>query len=196
MAHANGDAAIGDAIDAFREALDPSAGVGLRHRIEHCSFATADQLEAMAALGVSPSFLENHVYYWGRAFRDDIVGLAKANRLDPFATAIGRGLRVSMHSDYRVTEFEPLRMVQTAVTRRMRSGGDVLNPDECVSVEAAMRAITIDAAWQLHNDDRLGSIEVGKYADLAVLDGDPFTTDPDGIAELQVLQTLVGGAPV
>ena len=196
MVHANGDAAIEDVIDGYERALSPDAGSDRRHRIEHCSLATADQLARMAAIGVSPSFLINHVYFWGRAFRDTLIGPERAAGLDPVATARAAGLRPSYHSDYNVTPIDPLRAVQTAVTRRVRDGGEVLNPEECDTVKEAMRAITIDAAWQTHTDDQLGSLEVGKLADLVFLSDDPQRVDPDAIAEIIVTQTRLAGAPV
>jgi predicted amidohydrolase YtcJ len=109
------------------------------------------------------------------------------------ASARRVGLRPTLHSDYTVTPIDPLRSVQTAVTRRMRDGGEVLNAAECDTVERAMRAVTIDAAWQTHSDDVLGSLEVGKYADLVVLSADPQAVDPEAIAAIEVVQTRLGG---
>lgn len=195
MIHANGDAAIDDVLDAYETGLDGASGLRRRDRIEHCSLPTDDQLARMASLGVSPSFLMNHVYYWGRAFADRIFGPDKAGRLDPVRSALRHGLRPSLHSDYAVTEIDPLRSVQTAVTRRVRDGGGVLNGDECISVDEAMRAVTIDAAWQIHADDSVGSLEMGKWADLVVLAEDPAVVDPDGIADIVIEQTLLGGRP-
>ena len=193
MVHANGDAAISSVVDAFAQVLEPGGGLHLRDRIEHCSFAHDDDLARMARLGLSPSFLMNHVYHWGRAFADNIVGPAKAAGLDPVASALEHGLRPSFHSDYAVTDIDPLRCVQTAVTRRVQDGGAVLNAGECVTVAQAMAAVTSDAAWQIHADDTNGTLEVGKFADIAVLSDDPMTVDPDGIAEIEVLRTMLGG---
>lgn len=195
MIHANGDAAISLTVEAFEMGLDGKPGLPNRHRIEHCSFADDAALEGMARLGLSPSFLMNHVYYWGRAFMDNIVGPEKAGHLDRVASALKAGLRPSLHSDYTVTPIDPLRAVQTAVTRKVRDGGAVLNADECVSVEAALRAVTIDAAWQIHADDRIGSLEIGKFADIVILDADPMEVDPDEIANIGVAQTLLAGHP-
>jgi predicted amidohydrolase YtcJ len=195
MVHANGDAAVEQVVSAYERALageDPTVH-DRRHRIEHCSLPNDDELARMAALGVSPSFLVNHVYFWGRAFRDDILGADRAGRLDPVASARRHGLRPTFHSDYTVTPVDPLRSVQTAVTRRMRDGGEVLNPAECDTVESALRGVTVDAAWQTHCDDVLGSLEVGKYADMVVLSGDPRIVDMEAIADLDVVETRLGG---
>ena len=195
MVHANGDAAVEQVVSAFERVLGDADPVihDRRHRIEHCSLPNDDELVRMAAIGISPSFLMNHVYFWGRAFRDEILGAEKAARLDPVASARRVGLRPTLHSDYTVTPIDPLRSVQTAVTRRMRDGGEVLNPAECDTVERAIRAVTVDAAWQTHSDDVLGSLEVGKYADLVVLSADPQAVDPEAIAAIEVVQTRLGG---
>jgi predicted amidohydrolase YtcJ len=201
MIHANGDAAIDLVIGAFQTVLgtqpnDSSPSSDLRHRIEHCSLARPEHLEAMARLGVSPSFLMNHLYYWGRVFRDDIFGAERAALLDPVASAIRHGLRPSFHSDYSVSPLGPLRHVQTAITRKMSDGGEVLNQSECIDVGAALRGVTIDAAWQTHTDDQLGSLSVGKYADLAILSADPRQVDPDEVAGITVSETRLAGVTV
>lgn len=193
MVHANGDEAIELAVGAYEDALGPGGAPQLRHRIEHCSFATDDQLRRMASLRVSPSFLINHVYYWGRAFAESIVGPKKAARLDPVASALRHGLTPSFHSDYRVTDFEPLRMVQTAVTRKVADGGSVLGPEERVNLHDGFAAVTTGAAWQLHAENSVGSIRPGAFGDLVVLEQDPFTVGPDSIVEAKVLTTLLGG---
>ena len=87
-------------------------------------------------------------------------------------------------------------LFRSAVTRTMRDGGEVLNPEECDTVEDAMRAITIDAAWQTCSDDTIGSIAVGKYADLVVLDADPLLVDPRTIGSIGVIATYLAGRRV
>jgi len=146
----------------------------------------------MAALGVSPSFLMNHVYYWGAAFRDTILGPARAGRLDRVASAYAAGLRPSLHSDYNVTAVHPLLSARTAVLRRTKADNQVLNAAECVTPEQALAAITTHAAWQIHADDR-GSLEVGKAADFGIADGNPWGSDPEGWADIAFQATYVGG---
>lgn len=195
MVHANGDAAIDLALDAYERVLGGRSGVRMRHRIEHCSFAHPEQLNRMAQLGISPSFLIGHLYYWGDAFVRTIMGPEKSLLLDPVGGARRRGLRATVHSDFTVTDLEPFREIQTQVTRELRGGGE-LNPDEAVSVELAVRAKTVDAAWQTHCDQVGGSIEVGKLADFVVLDQDPTTVDARAIAGTGVMRTIVGGRTV
>lgn len=193
MTHANGDAAIDMVVSAYEQALGDSADAGdHRHRIEHCSLATSEHFERMARIGVQPSFLMNHVYYWGRVFRDYIIGAERANELDGVASALAAGLRPSLHSDYSVSPMQPLLSARTAVERKLRDGGDVLNEAERVSPSAALRAVTSDAAWQVHGDDR-GTLEVGKKADYAVLSANPWEADPSTWADITVHETRIDG---
>lgn len=191
--HANGDAAIDVTIDAFARALATHPRADHRHRIEHCSILHDDQIARMAETGLSPSFLIGHVRWWGRAFRDRLLGPERADRYDPCASALAGGLRISLHSDWNVTPIEPLRYVEDAVTRIMAEGGEVLNVDERIGAEAALRTVTIDAAWQCRSDTETGSIEVGKFADLVVLDDDPTAVDPGTIASIGVSETRLAG---
>ena len=191
--HANGDAAIDVTIDAFEQALAADPRTDHRHRIEHCSILHPDQMARMAAHGISPSFLIGHVRWWGAAFRDRLLGPERANLYDPCASALQAGLRISLHSDWNVTPLEPLRYVEDAVARIMLANGEVLNADECIPVEAALRAVTFDAAWQCRSDDIMGSLEVGKYADLVLLEDDPRTVEPTRISKIAVSDTRLGG---
>jgi predicted amidohydrolase YtcJ len=155
--------------------------------------ASQDQLERIKRLGVSPTFLMNHVYYWGRVFRDEILGPERAAALDPVNSCLKLGLSFSLHSDSFTTPIAPLTYVQTAVTRIMRDGGEVLGPDERIGVAEALKAVTIYPAGQLGIDALTGSLEIGKYADLALLDQDPSVADPNAIGAIRVLETWLGG---
>lgn len=194
MVHTNGDGAVEFALEAA-EALFPKYGAtDLRHRFEHVSFTTDDQLTRLAAVGVSPSFLMNHVYYWGAAFRDTILGPERANRLDRVKSAYDAGLRPSLHSDYNVTDIDPLSSARTAVLRILQADGSVLNPAECVTPEQALAAVTTHAAWQIHADDR-GSLTVGKRADFAVASADPWSSDPASWPDIDIHATYIDGTP-
>ena len=195
--HANGDAAIDRALDAFAKAkakgLDPAAK---RCRIEHCSILHDEQIEKMAELGLSPSFLIGHVHYWGKAFVEDIFGLEKASKLDRTGACEDQGIRWSLHSDDPVTEMNPLRCMENAVVRNMWRSDELLAPEERVPAAAALRAMTIDAAWQCHSDHEVGSLAAGKFADFVVLAEDPLTVAPETLGEIKVLETWVGGRQI
>lgn len=195
--HANGDKAIDRVLTAFERAKerghDPARQ---RCRIEHCSILHDDQIERMAALGLSPSFLIGHVYYWGATFVDDIFGLEKASLLDRTGACEALGIRWTLHSDDPVTEMNPLRCIQNAVTRSMWRSEEILSAQECISVQAGLRAMTIDAAWQCHSDHEVGSLEPGKFADFVVLSEDPRDCAPDKLVDIRVLQTWVDGNQV
>lgn len=190
--HTNGDAAVEMALEAMEEILPGSANADLRHSFIHYSITTDDQLARTANLGITASFLMNHVLYWGAAFRDTILGAERADRLDRVASAIKAGINVSLHSDYNVSKVHPLLSAQTAVLRRLQADGSVLNAAEAATPAQALAAITRDAAWQIHADDR-GSLEVGKRADYAVLDSNPWTSDPASWDKIVVNETYIDG---
>ncbi|WP_417836259.1 amidohydrolase family protein [Thalassospira tepidiphila] len=196
--HGNGDAGIDNILDACEAMRD--AGIDMdkvRVRIEHCSILHDDQIARMKDLGVSASFLIGHVHYWGVAMRDDVFGEEKAQLLDRCASAQKAGVGFSLHSDFMVTDPVPLHMIEMAVTRKTWKDPDyVLAPNEVVSVETAIRAMTSEAAWQLFSDHEIGSLETGKLADFVILDKDPRSVDPDAIKEINVLQTWMDGKKV
>jgi predicted amidohydrolase YtcJ len=194
--HCNGDAAVEQALDVYETVLGEAPRADHRHRVEHCTIASDAQLERMHRLGVTPSFLMNHVYYWGRVLRDDLLGPARAERLDPAGTAVRLAMPFSLHCDAATTPVAPLSYVQTAVTRLMRDGDAVLGPEQRVSVEEALKAVTSYPAWQLRLDHLVGTLEVGKRADLALLERDPRTADPTTIRSIRVLETWVDGQRV
>jgi predicted amidohydrolase YtcJ len=191
--HANGDAAIDTTIAAYETVLRETPRSDHRHRIEHCSVLHPEQIARMHELGLSPSFLIGHVRWWGKAFRDRILGPDRARFYDPCASALKGGLRISLHSDYNVTPIEPLRYVEDAAARVMNEGGGVFFPRERIAVEAALRAVTLDAAWQCRMDDICGSLEPGKYADLVILDHDPTKLAATQVRKAKVSETWLAG---
>jgi hypothetical protein len=196
--HGNGDAAIDNILDACEAMRD--AGVDMekvRARIEHCSILHDDQVARMKDLGVSASFLIGHVHYWGVAMRDEVFGEKKAQLLDRCASLEKAGVGFTLHSDFMVTDPIPLHMIEMAVTRKTWKEPEyVLAPEETISVESAIRAMTYEAAWQLFSEHEIGSLEAGKFADLVILDKDPRTVAPDAIKDIKVLETWMDGKQV
>jgi predicted amidohydrolase YtcJ len=196
--HGNGDAAIDNILDTCEALVE--AGIDLskvRPRIEHCSILHDDQIARMKKLGVSASFLIGHVHYWGVAMRDEVFGEKKAQLLDRCRSVEKAGVGFSLHSDFMVTDPEPLHMIQMAVTRKTWKEPDyVLAPQEKISVESAIRALTSEAAWQLFSEHEIGSLEPGKFADLVILGKDPRSVNSDAIKEIKVLETWMDGKQV
>ena len=123
--------------------------------------------------------------------RDQVFGPEKVQLLDRCASVERAGLNWVVHSDSPVSPLGPLHMVRVAVARDLwKEPGTILVPDERVSVEAAIRAQTINAAWAQHEEDELGSLEPGKLADFVVLSDDPTAVDPEGLDQLRVRVTI------
>jgi predicted amidohydrolase YtcJ len=196
--HGNGDAAIDMVLDACQAVHDAGIDMGrVRARIEHCSMLHDDQIVRMKKLGVSASFLIGHVHYWGVWMRDHVFGPERVRHLGRCRSVERAGIGFSLHSDFMVTDPEPLHMIQMAVTRRTWKEPDfVLNPDERVSVESAIRGMTSEAAWQLFSEHEIGSLEAGKLADLVILDRDPRKVDPETIRNIRVTETWMDGRRV
>jgi hypothetical protein len=157
-----------------------------------------EHIAAMASLGITPSFLMNHVRLWGKVMRDEILGPERAQLLDRYASAVKAGLRASLHCDFSVSPIGPLNYIATAAARTMADGGEVLNAAERVSVAQALKGNSIDAAWMCHADELVGSLAAGKAADFVFLGDDPLAheADPDAVREIPVLATYLDGAEV
>jgi len=193
--HGNGDAAIDSILDAVQAAADAGIDVkALRCRIEHCSILHDEQIARIRELGIGPSFLINHVYYWGQVMRDDVFGPEKVQLLDRCAAVEKAGITWTLHTDAPVSPLGTLQKIRAAVARDLWKEPDtVLAPRERVSVEAAIRAVTINAAWQCHSEHEIGSLEPGKLADFVVLDEDPRKVEPTAISGLSVRETWMNG---
>jgi hypothetical protein len=189
--HANGDAAI----DMFLAAHDAAgAPAGRRPVVVHSQFVRPEQLNAYARIGAVPSFFTNHAFFWGDVHVKNL-GPARPFFLSPLRSASARDLHFTNHSDYAVTPLDPMFILWTATERLSRSGV-VIGPEERVSVAEALRAITIDAAYQYFEEDSKGSIEAGKLADFVILDRNPLDAPGDELRAIKVLETIKEGETV
>lgn len=192
--HTNGDEASELMLDALEAAQLACPRPDHRHTLQHCQMADASQFRRMAKLGVCVNLFANHIYYWGDQHAAITMGSDRANRMDAAGTAQREGVHFSIHSDAPVTPMAPLFTAWCAVNRQTRTG-TVLGPEEQISAEDALYAITLGAAYTLHMDHLVGSIEPGKYADFAVLEDSPLQVSPDAIRDIGVWGTISGGAP-
>lgn len=195
LTHAQGDRAIRETLDVYEEVLGPrGAERDHRWRLEHVGLISPADIARAQRLGVALSFHVNHVLYYGPELRDHILGAERAAHMMPIGSAVRAGHRVSLHADSPMFPPGPLGLVRTAVTRRTRRG-EPLGADEAISLAQALRAVTIDAAWQLRLDDEVGSLAPGKRADLTILAADPFEVAPEDLDRIEVQATWLDGRP-
>jgi len=198
--HAVGDRAVRaglDAVEAARLANGPSDN---RHHIAHLQLIHPDDIPRFAALGVTANF--QALWAWPDKYITElnlpVVGAERVNRMYPIASVLRAGGRVVGGSDWDVSSANPLDAIETAVRRQNPDADDgpVLNEDERVSLADMIDAYTIDGAWLMHQADLTGSIEVGKRADVVVLDRNIFDGPPTAINEARVVTTLLDGETV
>ena len=189
--HAQGDLAIDRVLDAYEAVLTSEPRADHRHRIEHCGGPRPDQVERMARLGVfvvgQPRYFWDAGDGWLAALDPD-----RAHRLQPYRELAAGGVRFALSSDAPVASHRPMDTISSAVLRSTVSGA-VLGADQALSVEEAVRACTADGAASYFADDRLGTLEPGKLADVVVLDRDLFGTPTEELSDVAVEATLVGG---
>jgi predicted amidohydrolase YtcJ len=193
--HVQGDRTIDATLDIYEDVLKKYGSSKAPYRLEHCGTMRDDQIKRALDLGVVCNFFVPHVYHWGDPIRDALLGPERAGNYMPAGSATRMGMRVAYHSDAPMTEPEPLLAIQTAVTRRSNSGA-VIGPHQRVSIDEALRAMTIDAAYHIGLEDEIGSLEVGKRADFVILGSDPHTVAPETLASIKVCGTWLGGREV
>jgi predicted amidohydrolase YtcJ len=197
--HAIGDRAIDLVVDSYAEALQAHPKHGLRHAIIHANIPTERALDRMAALQQEydagyPESSATFTWWIGDTYAGNFG--ERSRRLNPFATFLKRGIVWANGSDYSVTPF-PARYGIWAATARQPAlgiyGADPFGRDEAVDVRTALKAVTIWAAHQMFLETKIGSIEVGKYADLAVWDRNPYQVSIDDLKEMRCELTLFDG---
>jgi predicted amidohydrolase YtcJ len=191
--HAQGDRAIGIVLGAFERAQRARRDGDPRFRIEHCGFPAYEQLIQMRDLGVIAVCQPGYLRDSGDEFLDRLPG--RAHRLQPLRLALSLGIPVVLSSDSDVASYRPLDTIAAAVTRRT-AAGQAIGADQALTVVEAVLAHTSAAAHAIRAEQRLGSLEVGKLADLVVLGGDLFACSPADISELGTGMTVIGGEVV
>jgi predicted amidohydrolase YtcJ len=192
--HTNGDEASELATEMIGRALAAHPRADHRHTLQHCQMADAAIFRRMASFGMCVNLFANHIWYWGEQHRALTMGPTRALRLDACASALAAGVPLAIHSDVPVTPLDPLFTAWCAVNR-LTPAGRVLGEGERITPGQALHAITLGAAYTLKLDHLIGSIEVGKFADFAVLGEDPLGVSPERLKDIAVLGTVVGGVP-
>jgi len=192
MAHANGDAAADMLIKAVTD-----ADIASDHRtvMIHAQTVREDQLGKMKELGIIPSYFSTHTFYWGDWHRDSVFGEERAMRISPTKSSLDRKMPFTVHNDAPVVPPDMIRLLWSTTNRKTRSG-KVLGDEQKISTYEALKAITINAAYQHFEDDIKGSIEVGKFADLVVLSADPLSMPSESLLDLQIVSTFSHGKEI
>ncbi|MFH5775478.1 amidohydrolase [Paracoccus sp. NGMCC 1.201697] len=193
--HVNGDGASLAAIEALEAALAGHFRPDHRHVLQHCQMADRAQLRRIAALQCCVNLFANHLYYFGDKHYEVTIGPERASRMNPCASALEMGIPLAIHSDAPITPLAPLVTAWCAVNRRTDSGRQ-LGTSERIGLNAALHAITLGAAYTLKLDSEIGSVEVGKRADFAVLEDDPHALGAERLREVRVWGTVFGGRAV
>jgi predicted amidohydrolase YtcJ len=194
--HVNGDVGLDVVLDAYEHALSTNGLLGTDHRwrVEHVGGCRGDQFDRAASLGVSISLLPAQFIYWGDLLDGQMFPAEIGSQWMRGGDAFRSGALVTFHNDGSVSPPIPLLNIQCMVTRRTPSGA-LHGPEQQVTLDDAFKAHTINAARQLFREKDLGSIEVGKRADLVQLSADPYTVDPDKLTEqVKVNGTWLNGA--
>lgn len=189
--HVNGD----EAMQALIDGVWKNGLTGKRTIAIHSQVVRRDQLEDMKKIDIQPSFFANHTWYWGDWHREVALGPKRADFISPQATAWDIGLRPTAHNDSPVVPPDMMRLIWSSVNRRTQSG-DILGPLERIPVYRALQQVTINAAWQIHEDADKGSLAPGKRADLVVLDANPLTIAPDKLNTIRVVATIKDGRTI
>lgn len=190
--HTNGDEATEMVLDTLGSALMEVPSPDHRFTLQHCQLADAAQFRRMNKLGMCVNLFANHHFYWGDEHFNLTVGPERALRMNACRTALDSGVPMSVHSDAPITPLGPLFTAWCAVNR-LTSSGRTQGEHEKISVDEALFAVTIGAAYTLHMDDEVGSIEVGKKADFAVLEDDPTEIGGENLKDVRVWGTVQGG---
>jgi predicted amidohydrolase YtcJ len=188
--HAQGDEAIGHVLTGFERGLAASPLADPRPRIEHAGMPTGAGVQRMAGLGVITVNQPSYLFDFGDEYSESLGDLV--HDLQPWRDELEAGVRVVISSDSDVSSYRPLTTIAHAMQRRTM-GGEVLGDRHRLSLDEALFAHTIDAAYAVGLDDRIGSLEPGKAADLTWLGKDLRPLGPDEVSDVDVVASFVNG---
>ena len=189
VAHCNGDGAIDQYIEACKTYHDLNKDN--RNVIIHAQFMNKQQLIQSKEVGLIPSFFNSHVYYFSQEHIDNF-GYERASKISPLNSAVNANINFTIHTDCPVTQPDLIQSIYVACTR-ITKNGDVLDAKEVISAYDALKAVTINAAYQCFEETTKGSIEVGKLANFTIVNQNPTTIDPKDIKDIKIVHTYVEG---
>lgn len=193
--HVQGELAVERVLDVAEKILMEHPRADHRHRLEHNALITDTQLARAHALGFTTSFFIDHIRFYGDKL-PKLFGAERADRYMPIGTAQAAGHMVSVHGDHPATPIAPLRSLVTLLERTPNGQNTSIGNNQKLSRMDALRAMTINPAWQLGINDTRGSLATGKQADMVILSNNPLNTPVNQIEQIEVLSTWISGQPV
>jgi predicted amidohydrolase YtcJ len=192
--HVNGDAGLDLVLDQVEEVRARHPAPGRRIVLEHYGYAREDQHVRAKTLDVSVSNNPYYLHELAPIYAERGLGPERAADLSPLGGLARAGVRTSFHSDFPMAPARPLTLVWVAV-QRVASDGRVWGPEQRITLDRALRAVTIEAAWSLGLEDEIGTIAPGKRADFTVLERDPYAVAPGTLKDIPVWGPVFGGRP-
>ena len=190
--HVNGDAGLDVVLD-IADALQAETPLAdHRFSLHHVGISTPAQVERAAELGMVVSAQPNYVWALADKYSEHGLGPERASTMVRLGSMVRSGMKVSLHSDFTMAPAAPLTLASIAVNR-LTAKGNLMAPAERLTVHEALAAITIDAAYMLRMENEIGSIEVGKKADLTILEQNPYEVAPERLADIPIWGTMYGG---
>ncbi len=193
-AHTNGDAAADQLFRAINKASVKYGNKDRRTILIHGQLIRMDQLDSIKKYDIVGSFFPMHTFYWGDWYKE-IIGPDKAQLISPINSALKKGIRVTSHTDAPVAMPNLMMIMWTTVNRVSRSG-TIIGPNERLTPYQALKSITIWGAEQFFEEDKKGSIKVGKLGDFVVLDKNPLKVDPMTLKDIKVVETIKEGKSI
>lgn len=191
LAHCNGDAAADQYLRACRKVAAEGLPVkSIRPVLIHGQLLGTDQLSQLKELDMLPSFFAAHVYHWGDIHIKNF-GLQRASHISPAASALAAGIPFTFHQDSPVIEPDMLETIWCSVNRLTKNG--VCLDAEAIPVQAALKAVTCNTAYQYFEEQEKGSIAPDKRADFVILDKNPLTVPAMELKKIRVLETIKDG---
>jgi len=195
--HAIGDAGNHQILDAYAQLIDQYKNVGLRHRIEHAQVVTPEDIPRFKQLGIIPSMQPTHATS-DQNMAEQRIGPVRIKGAYAWRTFLDQGSKIACGSDFPIESPNPFEGLHAAVTRQNNAGVPLGGwyKNQAMSLTEAFRCFTLDAAYAAHQEEVIGSLEKGKWADFILVDRDIFKIAPEQLGKTQVLQTWMGGKRV